>query len=65
MLENANGTTALHNACGLGHYKIVKWLVDHGADCTRRTAKGADVITCIGEDPQRRIEKLIKSKLRQ
>ncbi len=62
IIENANGTTALHNACGLGHYDIVKWLLDNGADCSLRTAKGASVETCIGNDPEGNIAELIKQK---
>lgn len=62
VIKNANGTTALHNACGLGHYEIVKWLVENGADCNARTAKGASVATCIGNDPGGRIAALIKEK---
>ena len=60
-LENANGTTALHNACGLGHYDIVKWLVEHGADCSLRTAKGASVEACIGHDQEGKIRELIRT----
>ncbi|MBQ7022405.1 MAG: ankyrin repeat domain-containing protein [Akkermansia sp.] len=48
VLENANGTTALHNACGLSHTEIVRWLVEHGADTEARTAKGASVDDCVG-----------------
>lgn len=48
VLPNANGTTALHNACGLSHVEIVQWLVEHGADLNARTAKGAAVDDCIG-----------------
>ncbi len=48
VLENANGTTALHNACGLSHTEIVRWLVEHGANLDAKTAKGASVEDCIG-----------------
>ncbi len=48
VLSNANGTTALHNACGLSHVEIVQWLVDHGADLNAKTAKGASVDACVG-----------------
>lgn len=61
VLENANGTTAIHNAAGLGHYDIVKWLIDNGADCTVRTAKGASLEDCIGDDPGNKIRNLIRS----
>lgn len=47
-LPRENNTTALHNACGLSHVKIVQWLVEHGADIHARTAKGADVADCVG-----------------
>ena len=48
VLADANGTTALHNACGLSHVEIVQWLIDHGADLNARTAKGASVDNCVG-----------------
>lgn len=47
-LPRENNTTALHNACGLSHVKIVQWLVEHGADIHARTAKRADVADCVG-----------------
>ncbi len=48
VITKANGTTALHNACGLSHVEIVQWLVDHGADLDAKTAKGASVDDCVG-----------------
>lgn len=48
VMQEANGTTALHNACGLSHVEIVRWLVEHGADTEARTAKGASVDDCVG-----------------
>ena len=48
VLDNANGTTALHNACGLSCVDIVRWLLGHGADLNMRTAKGASVYDCVG-----------------
>lgn len=48
IISHANGTTALHNACGLSHVEIVRWLVEHGADLNARTAKGASVDDCVG-----------------
>ncbi|MBR5895822.1 MAG: ankyrin repeat domain-containing protein [Akkermansia sp.] len=47
-LSDSNGTTALHNACGLSHVEIVEWLIDHGADLNAKTAKGAGVDDCVG-----------------
>ena len=47
-ISDSNGTTALHNACGLSHVEIVQWLVDHGADLNARTEKGASVDDCVG-----------------
>lgn len=47
-ISNSNGTTALHNACGLSHVEIVQWLIDHGADLNARTARGASVDDCVG-----------------
>ena len=47
-ISDSNGTTALHNACGLSHVEIVQWLVDHGANLNARTAKGASVDDCVG-----------------
>lgn len=48
VITKANGTTALHNACGLSHVEIVQWLVNHGADLDAKTAKGASVDDCVG-----------------
>ncbi len=61
ILENANGTTALHNACGLGELDIVIWLIQHGADINIKTAKGASVADCIGNDPDGSILSIITS----
>ncbi len=61
VMPKSNGTTALHNACGLGHYEIVKWLVENGADVRAKTAKGVSVETCIGNDPKGKIRALIKA----
>lgn len=62
IIPDANGTTALHNACGLGDYELVKALMDMGADSSMRTAKGASVLTCIGNDPGGRISALLKGR---
>ena len=59
VLPNANGTTALHNACGLSHVEIVRWLVEHGADLNARTAKGAGVDDCIGGPNARTIRAIL------
>ncbi len=48
IISNANGTTALHNACGLSHVELVRWLVEHGANVHARTARGATVADCVG-----------------
>lgn len=61
IIPKSNGTTALHNACGLGHYDIIQWLLEHGADTNIRTTSGASVETCIGNDPKGNIRKLIRS----
>lgn len=61
VLSDANGTTALHNACGLSHVEIVQWLVDHGADLSAKTAKGASVDDCVGG----KNAKLIRTILRE
>ncbi len=42
------GNTALHYACGLSHVKLVRWLVEHGADLQMSTEKGASIDACIG-----------------
>ena len=60
VLDNANGTTALHNACGLSHVEIVQWLVEHGADLNARTAKGAAVDDCIGGPNARAIRGILR-----
>ena len=59
-IANANGTTALHNACGLSHVEIVRWLVEHGADLNARTAKGASVETCVGGPNAKAIRDILK-----
>lgn len=61
IIENANGTTALHNACGLGELDIVIWLVQNGADTSIKTGSGASVANCIGNDPDGSIRAVIMS----
>lgn len=60
VLPNANGTTALHNACGLSHVEIVQWLVEHGADLDVKTTKGAGVDDCIGGPNARAIRGILR-----
>ncbi len=60
VLSNSNGTTALHNACGLSHVEIVQWLVDHGADLNAKTAKGASVDDCVGGPNAKAIRAILK-----
>lgn len=60
VIPNANGTTALHNACGLGDAELVKLLLEHGADTTRKTAKGASVADCVGNDKGGAVSKLLR-----
>lgn len=60
MLPHANGTTALHNACGLSHVEIVQWLVEHGADLNARTAGGASVDDCVGGPNARAIRAILR-----
>ena len=64
VLPNANGTILLHNACGLSHVVLVKWLVEHGADLNARTAKGATVDDCVGGPNAAAIRSILK-KARQ
>lgn len=64
VLTEANGTTALHNACALGDYDLVEFLLLNGADPTAKTAKGASVSDCIGKDKGGRINKLVNSYLK-
>lgn len=59
-IANANGTTALHNACGLSHVEIVRWLVEHGANLNAKTAKGASVDDCIGGANAKAIRAILK-----
>ena len=59
-IANANGTTALHNACGLSHTEIVQWLVDHGADLDAKTAKGAGVDDCVGGPNAKAIRAILR-----
>lgn len=61
VLENANGTTALHNACGLSHVAIVRWLVENGANTKAKTAKGASVAMCVGGPNAAAINRILKS----
>lgn len=60
VLSDANGTTALHNACGLSHVEIVQWLVDHGADVHAKTAKGARPEDCVGGPHAKAIYAILK-----
>lgn len=60
IIPNANGTTALHNACGLSHTEIVRWLIEHGADLEAKTAKGATVDDCVGGTNAKLIRKLLQ-----
>lgn len=60
IIPNANGTTALHNACGLSHTEIVRWLIEHGADLDVKTAKGATVDDCVGGTNAKSIRMLLK-----
>lgn len=61
VIANANGTTALHNACGLSHVEIVRWLVNHGANTKAKTAKGAPVAMCVAPPNGRAINKILNS----
>ena len=65
IIENANGTTALHNACGLGEFEIIVWLLQNGADIRIKTSKGASVLDCIGNDPDGRIRGAIQSVMNE
>ncbi|MDO5464755.1 MAG: ankyrin repeat domain-containing protein [Akkermansia sp.] len=60
ILPNDNGTTALHNACGLSHVEIVQWLVNHGANLNAKTAKGAGVDDCVGGPNARAIRAILR-----
>lgn len=63
-ISNSNGTTALHNACGLSHVEIVQWLVDHGADLNARTEKGASVDDCVGGPNASKIRAILRKARR-
>ena len=65
VLSNANGTTALHNACGLSHVEIVRWLVEHGADLDAKTAKGASVDDCVGGPNAKAIRNILNKARRE
>lgn len=54
------GNTALHYACGLSHVKLVRWLVDHGADMQISTDKGAGIDACIGGKNAAEIRAILK-----
>ena len=62
IIPQANGTTALHNACGLSHVEIVRWLVEHGADLNAKTAKGASVDDCVGGANAKEIRAILRQK---
>ena len=62
IIPHANGTTALHNACGLSHVEIVRWLVEHGADLNAKTAKGASVDDCVGGANAKKIRTILRQK---
>lgn len=61
IIPNANGTTALHNACGLSHVEIVRWLVNNGANTKAKTAKGATVGMCVGPPNAKAINRILQS----
>lgn len=65
VLSNSNGTTALHNACGLSCVEIVQWLVDHGADLDAKTAKGASVDDCVGGPNAKAIRAILRAARRK
>ena len=67
ILKKSNGTTALHNACGLGHYDIVKWLLENGADVHKRATNGATPDYCLGvkDDPGGKIRALLRQYMRR
>ena len=64
IIPHANGTTALHNACGLSHVEIVRWLVEHGADLNAKTAKGASVNDCVGGPNAKTIRNILQKARR-
>lgn len=64
IIPHANGTTALHNACGLSHVEIVRWLVEHGADLNAKTAKGASVDDCVGGPNAKTIRNILQKARR-
>lgn len=64
IIPHANGTTALHNACGLSHVEIVRWLVEHGADLSAKTAKGASVNDCVGGPNAKTIRNILQKARR-
>lgn len=65
VIPDANGTTALHNACGLGDVELVKWLLEQGADVKAKTAKGASVSDCVGRDRDGKIGKLLRQYMKK
>ena len=67
ILKKSNGTTALHNACGLGHYEIVKWLLENGADVHKRATNGATPDYCLADkdDPGGKIRALLRRYMKR
>lgn len=60
IIPKANGTTALHNACGLGRLDVVTWLLEKGANPNAKTAKGATPLQCVGTAHTKEIAKVLK-----
>ncbi len=44
-LQEPDGTTPLIAACQEGHYEVVKFLLQRGADATRKTIDGSDALS--------------------
>ena len=62
LIKKSNGTTALHNACGLGVYELVELLLRNGADANARATNGVTPEQCVGDDndPNGRIRALLR-----